>query len=95
MEPDLRRDLHLLINEAYNNILKYAKAKHVRTRLKLNSYLFELDIEDDGIGFDPSLVHGAGNGLRNMRERAARYEGKLRISSEPGKGTRITGEGRF
>jgi signal transduction histidine kinase len=47
-----------------------------------------LTIEDDGIGFD---VRGDsdGNGLRNMRERAAAIGGALRVTSKAGKGTTL------
>lgn len=93
MEPDLRRDLHLVINEAFNNILKYAVANGVRVRLKLDDRRFELVIADDGAGFVEGTVRGGGNGLRNMRERIARHGGALTVESVPGKGTTITAHG--
>jgi signal transduction histidine kinase len=48
-----------------------------------------VEISDDGIGFDPSN-QSSGHGLSNLRERAATLRAKLNIQSEPGKGTRIT-----
>jgi signal transduction histidine kinase len=47
-----------------------------------------LTIEDDGDGFQLGREAG-GNGLRNMRERAASLGGELELKSRPGKGTRI------
>jgi signal transduction histidine kinase len=47
-------------------------------------------VQDDGVGFDAAHPRGAGQGLRNMRERARRLHGDLAIESAPGRGTRIT-----
>lgn len=43
---------------------------------------------DDGIGFDQATVR-AGNGLKNLRRRAAELHGAITIESSPGQGTRI------
>lgn len=94
MEPGLRRDLHLVINEALNNILKYARASHVDVRMHLGAAEFQLGIADDGQGFTEGTVRGAGNGLRNMRDRIERHGGAIDITSAPGQGTRITAHGR-
>jgi signal transduction histidine kinase len=48
-----------------------------------------LEIEDDGRGFDPAQATGAGQGLRNLRERAEALEGRAEVDSTPGQGTRI------
>jgi len=51
-----------------------------------------LEVSDDGTGFDPALAaSGAsgGLGLASMRERAAAVGGTLRITSEPGAGTKV------
>ncbi|HNE79578.1 MAG TPA: ATP-binding protein [Flavobacteriales bacterium] len=93
LEPELRRDIHLLINEALNNILKYARAGNVKLSILLNTHHFTLRIQDDGAGFDPSRTAGGGNGLRNMRDRAQRHGGSFRISSTPGKGTCVDAHG--
>jgi signal transduction histidine kinase len=46
-------------------------------------------IADDGIGFDPDRA-ADGNGLKNIRRRAARINCAVAIESGPGTGTRIT-----
>jgi signal transduction histidine kinase len=57
-----------------------------------------MSIADNGKGFDltktsegykSSDVFGGGNGLKNMQLRAKEMKGRLKIMSEPGKGTRI------
>ena len=50
----------------------------------------ELDVSDDGCGFDPARV-AAGNGLANMRDRVDALGGRLGWSAGPGGGTRVPG----
>jgi signal transduction histidine kinase len=45
-------------------------------------------VEDDGLGFDPTVVH-PGSGLENMRERAACLAGTMQISAHMPHGTSI------
>jgi signal transduction histidine kinase len=77
-----------LTREALSNVTRHAQAKHSVVRLERKGSNAILTIEDDGVGFD---VHddSAGNGLRNMRERAAAIGGSLKVVSEAGKGTRL------
>jgi signal transduction histidine kinase len=93
VEPALKRDLHLVLNECFNNILKYAHARSVRVKLELQADSFELRVDDDGIGFDPEQVHGRGNGLTNMPARMKQHNGFLSVTSAPGKGTALHAHG--
>jgi signal transduction histidine kinase len=49
--------------------------------------IMELEVVDDGKGFDPDKPRSGGLGLRNMRERAGLLGGALIVSSTPGKGS--------
>ncbi len=49
-----------------------------------------LEIDDDGIGFDPALSFPGHLGLQSMRERATYLDGTLNIESAPGCGTHIS-----
>jgi signal transduction histidine kinase len=91
--PALKRDLHLVLNECYNNILKYAHAKTVKVRCHLCKETYELRVDDDGIGFDPPSVPERGNGLKNMPARIAQHRGVLTITSASGKGTSLIAHG--
>ena len=91
--PDIQETtLFRIGQEAITNIRKYAKAKTVRIRLETDGQSVELEIRDDGIGFDPNDVLNVkdkkrGWGLLGMRERASLLCGQLDIESSPGQGT--------
>ena len=51
---------------------------------------FSITVEDNGKGFIAGAMPEDSNGLRNMRERMADFGGRLQLSSEPGRGTRVT-----
>ncbi|HSK90202.1 MAG TPA: ATP-binding protein, partial [Euzebyales bacterium] len=48
-----------------------------------------LEIEDDGVGFDPSTHRPGHLGLRSMAQRAKSLGGQLHVSSAPGEGTLV------
>jgi signal transduction histidine kinase len=83
-------DLYLIFKESLHNIVKYADATRVRIRVTSTHDHLELCVEDDGRGFAANqLPTGSGNGLHNMRRRAAQLGGTLDITSAPGQGTTI------
>ena len=83
-----RKDLYLLFKEAVNNAAKYSQCANLTIRLQQEQGSLQMEISDDGKGFVEELVRG-GNGLNNMRERAASMDGRIRIQSAVGAGTRI------
>jgi signal transduction histidine kinase len=81
--------VYRIAQEALSNIAKHAHAKNVWVRLNGTRNL-RLSIHDDGIGFDPDEVRGAGGlGLVSMQERARIAGGKVSIQGRPGHGTRV------
>ena len=86
--PEQRRNLYLIFKEALNNAAKYAGCSEVKLIFRLEKNTLLLAIQDNGHGFD---LHSeaAGNGLHNMRQRAAEIGGTLRISSAAATGTRV------
>jgi signal transduction histidine kinase len=80
--------LYRIAEEALNNILKHAGATQVVVRLHESGNLVEMEIEDNGVGFDPEHTVG-GMGIANMYERAETLNGELRIESELDKGTKV------
>lgn len=80
--------LYRILQEALNNINKYAKASNVHIQLKEYDDIFMLTIEDDGQGFDLKK-ESTGLGFKSMRNRLDAINGYLEIDSVIGKGTSI------
>ncbi len=76
-----------MVNEAMSNILRHARARHVRLNAEKQGAFLKIVVKDDGSGFTP--VPSSGYGLRNMRDRARLLNGTLEIDTKPGKGTMI------
>jgi signal transduction histidine kinase len=85
------REANLIFKEAMTNAFKYSEAKNVSLQLKRSedNLGFEMSLEDDGIGFSTDDISKS-NGLKNLRERADRIHGVLRITSVKQSGTKIT-----
>ena len=79
--------IYRIIQEATTNILKYAEASQA-TITVMRSDDIELEIKDNGIGFDPETTV-EGIGLISMRERALDLGGSFTVDSSPGSGTRL------
>ncbi|MCK6692845.1 MAG: histidine kinase [Thermoanaerobaculia bacterium] len=91
IRPEVRRNIYLIFKEAVNNAAKYSEATMVELHFALRSGWLFLIIKDNGKGFEPGtpVTTGGGNGLQNMRQRAADINGKLEVFSAPGAGARI------
>ena len=76
-------------DEALSNVSRHAEAATCRVSLYGDEDGGVLEVDDDGRGFDPASVSGAGQGLRNLRERAEGLGGRAEIDSTPGQGTRV------
>ena len=86
----IEQELYRIIQEAINNTVKHAEADRVIVRLRQAREYLELEIEDNGIGFDPiTSESGDGIGLSSMRERAKSIGGTLILYSLPSQGSRI------
>jgi signal transduction histidine kinase len=83
-----RKAIYLISKEAINNAVKYADCKNIYYNLHSNKDVLSLTIRDDGIGFSEEAIN-PGNGLQNMRARAAEINAEIDIHSETGTGTTI------
>jgi signal transduction histidine kinase len=89
LAPGVEENLLHIGQEALTNALKHARASKFRARLSFDSEAVSLELTDNGGGFSVDNVNGGGIGLIGMKERADQIGATLRISSEPGAGTRI------
>ena len=85
----MKEIIYRITQEALHNIVKHAHAHCVRLLLQQRSDGVVLEIQDDGIGFDPTSNFHGHIGLHSMRERVNQVRGKLEIHSSLGGGTCI------
>lgn len=81
-----------IVQESITNILRHANAKKVSVKMDLEPHALNLEIRDDGIGFDVAAsreraIQGLSCGILGMQERAELLRGSLSIESTPGGGT--------
>lgn len=86
----LEAPLLRIAQEALANVSRHSGARRTVLRLRTSPGRVELQVEDDGRGFDPARASG-GVGLASMRERAAALPGgALAVESHPGGGALIS-----
>jgi signal transduction histidine kinase len=72
------------------NVQRHARARRVRVDLRVNGEGTQVQIEDDGVGFQPGQVPQGPTehyGLAMMRERAESLGGRVEVTSAPAQGT--------
>jgi signal transduction histidine kinase len=92
LPPAVEDQLYRIVQEALNNVLKHAGARHVTVAMRgpadRGAPELELTVSDDGGGFNGGAPRGVG--LESMGERAAAIGGSATITSAPGEGTTVT-----
>lgn len=92
-EPEIplgiKETLYRISQEALNNVVKHAQASQVDLRLAHPDGLIVLEVQDNGLGFDPAAAYPGHLGLRSMRERAEKVKGRFEIKSNGEKGSKI------
>lgn len=83
-------ELLSILREALWNVRKHARAREVRISFSHRGSFWELGVADDGKGFSPEERREGSLGLRIMEERARTMGGEVTVSSQPGRGTRVT-----
>jgi two-component system, NarL family, sensor histidine kinase YdfH len=91
VSPQLAENILRAINEGLMNIARHAEAAEVVLTMMCDQNRILIEIQDDGIGFDPTAVLGQSGhyGLVGIRERARLYGGSLTIESQPTQGTSL------
>jgi ligand-binding sensor domain-containing protein/signal transduction histidine kinase len=90
-ETDLnfRRNLYMIFKECLQNIIKHARAKKVEIEIRKSKGCLSLSVSDNGSGFDTTKIYN-GDGLKNIKRRAAELVGTVDIKSAMGNGTTVT-----
>ena len=91
IDPEKELILFRIFQELINNIIKHANADIIEVKLIYNPTFFQLEVNDNGSGFDISRINipnqFEGIGLRNINNRAALIGAKFSMQSSPGQGT--------
>jgi signal transduction histidine kinase len=87
----LETAVYRLVQEALNNVSKHSMARRADLTVRTTRGAIEVEVQDDGVGFEPSLAR-EGFGLIGMRERAALLGGTLEVDSTRGSGTKVRAE---
>jgi signal transduction histidine kinase len=77
---------YFVAGEALVNVVKHARASAVTIEVTCANGRVAIDITDNGVGG----ADGGGAGLRGLRDRVEALDGRLRVESPSGRGTRIT-----
>lgn len=85
---EIETTAYRLVQEALTNIARHAHAARVWLVVRAREGKLQIEISDDGQGFDPKAALARHRGLSGMRERAALVGGTFRVESAPGRGTK-------
>lgn len=95
MSQCLKTTIYRIVQESFSNIARHARARRIKLVLQDQGSSIELQVVDDGVGFDSAVLTAGGTerrglGLRTMRERAESTGGTFRMESCRGEGTRLS-----
>ena len=88
LSTEARHHIYTIIKEILNNAVKYSESSDIFLTAVINKDNLIFKVKDNGKGFD-TIQPTDGNGLTNIRTKAAELAGILEINSLPGKGTAI------
>jgi signal transduction histidine kinase len=91
LPPAVEAAAYRILQEALANVWKHAQSTHVDVVLERGRDELMLEVQDQGVGFQPPPegVSGRGLGLTSMRQRARLLGGVCTIDSGSGEGTRV------
>jgi signal transduction histidine kinase len=86
---EMETSIYRIIQESLTNIARHAQASTASVMVDRRRSSVRLIVEDNGVGLDLKTVSGKSLGLQGIRERAALFNGRLTIESQPGQGTSL------
>ena len=92
LDSMLESTMYRIVQEALNNVKRHAHTDRAEVRMTQRGRIVEIEVLDNGVGFDLEKVPGERFGLRGIQERARLFGGKATITSTPGDGTRVVAE---
>jgi signal transduction histidine kinase len=92
LSTEMNTTLFRITQEALTNVIKHSGADKVNISLRYNEQGVQLEVVDDGVGFDQLVLQSTSRpawGVIGMQERVTLLGGTFDINSNPGKGTRV------
>jgi len=89
LAPDEQIEVFRIVQEGLANVRKHARAPRATVQIGQRGAHRIVSVRDDGVGFDGADEASAGQGLKNMRRRAASIDGGFAVRSQPGRGTAV------
>ena len=89
LEGRVRHDLLMTVKEALNNVVRHSEATEVEFRMSISDGHLEIDIADDGMGFEATAGRD-GHGLKNLSARLLHLGGSCTVESRQGCGTTVS-----
>jgi signal transduction histidine kinase len=89
LTPEQSVEALQIAREAVSNALRHGGATRITLRMHKSDRELCLLVQDNGRGFNPARPRDGGHGLSNMHARAARLGASLRVTSQPGEGSRV------
>lgn len=87
LPDEIKVCIYRLVQEALNNAASHSSAKHARVTVNQHADKMDVEIADNGSGFDPARSRGMG--ILGMEERVRRLGGTFTVESQPGKGAAV------
>lgn len=89
LAPMFERQIYLVSRELISNVERHAEAGEATFSLLVEDGEVQLDVVDDGRGFDRGAVREQAVGLRSLEQRVGDLGGSALVESTPGSGTRV------
>jgi len=93
INPELKRNLFLVLKESLNNVVKHSGASQVAIRFAIEKEKYHFEITDNGRGIDPQKEKSFKHGITGMKNRMSEIKGLFRIGPNEPTGTCIELEG--
>ncbi len=87
LEPEVENHLFRIAQEAMTNTLKHTQASTLDLKLMVESGQLQLQVSDNGQGFDPTVSRVGGYGVMGMQERSQQIGAQFQLTSCVGQGT--------
>ena len=89
LPPPVEAAAYYVVAESLTNVAKYAEASTAHVSVVQQNGFAIVEVEDDGVG---GVDITRGSGLRGLADRVEALDGRLTVSSEAGRGTRVRAE---